>query len=119
MNEELGRVIREAPLHTILIARVGSKAYGISNPDSDTDYNGIYIIPLGRFLSSCGHGADTIVRHKEPDGTFHDVAKFCRLAAATESRKPMIMSCRTELARSSRWPQHCRLLACLWGQYET
>ena len=81
MNEELGRVIREAPLHTILIDRVGSKAYGISNPDSDTDYNGVYIIPLRRFLSSCGHGADTVVRHKEPDGTFHDIGKFCRLAS--------------------------------------
>ena len=62
----------------ILKAIVGSRAYGLDTPESDTDVMGIFVVPTKQILGIYGI-TETIVRHN-PDETFHEVGKFVHLA---------------------------------------
>ena len=74
------------PHNTILAAVAGSKAFGLDTPESDTDFTGVFVTPLRKFVDPRGHGADTItksVANGDPvDAAFHELGKFCRLALA-------------------------------------
>ncbi len=70
----------EAPT-PILLGVVGSRAYGLDTPESDSDLAGIFAAPTDRVLGLDGPGAvqESIVQH-DPDRTLHEVGKFCGLA---------------------------------------
>ena len=64
----------------ILVALVGSHAYGTAREDSDYDYRGVYAC-----RTEALYGLDApqqTVERKDPDLVVHELAKFCRLAAA-------------------------------------
>jgi uncharacterized protein len=58
---------------------VGSTAFGLNHSGSDKDYQGIFVAPTETFL-----GLETKFQesysYKNPDTTYHEVGKFCRLA---------------------------------------
>lgn len=58
---------------------VGSTAFGLNHAGSDKDYQGIFVAPTESFL-----GLDNKVQesysYKDPDTTYHEAGKFCRLA---------------------------------------
>jgi uncharacterized protein len=68
-------------MNIVLEGIVGSTAYGLSTPDSDVDKLGIIQLPTTHFLglSSPSEGSLSHVS-TEPDVTYHDIGKFCRLA---------------------------------------
>src|SRR5687767_11333145 len=73
------------PGHPILAGVVGSQAYGLATPTSDTDILGIYVTPtLHHFRLN--PPAETVDGKVSVDGvpagdaTWHEVAKFARLA---------------------------------------
>jgi predicted nucleotidyltransferase len=65
----------------LLSGVVGSTAYGLKTPESDTDYLGMYAAPTVQF-----HGLHPPVDKrasrvtKNPDTTLHEVGKFAKLA---------------------------------------
>ena len=67
------------PASIVLEGITGSAAYGLATPDSDVDKHGVYQAPtrevLGLFPPK-----ETVVTN-DPDITYHEVAKFIRLAA--------------------------------------
>jgi predicted nucleotidyltransferase len=67
------------PSSIVLEGITGSTAYGLATPDSDVDKHGVYQAPtrevLGLFPPK-----ETVVTN-DPDITYHEVAKFIRLAA--------------------------------------
>jgi uncharacterized protein len=63
-----------------LLSIMGSKAYGLDTPDSDTDYRGIYVAPTDVVLG-LNPPKDTIDGH-DPDVVVQEVGKFIRLALA-------------------------------------
>lgn len=67
----------------ILEGIVGSTAYGLVTADSDEDRLGVMMLPTERFLGlhSPSESDLSVVQH-EPDIAYHEVSKFCRLAAA-------------------------------------
>lgn len=68
----------EAPLFTILSGIVGSSAYGLATPESDIDRMGIFVAPTVDFHGL--HKPPETHVFTEPDMTFHEAAKWCRLA---------------------------------------
>lgn len=67
-----------APTNSILLGVVGSKAYGLDHEGSDTDYLGIFAHNTEQ-LFDFSPPVETLTG-KDPDYTFHEAAKFCRLA---------------------------------------
>ncbi|APC46372.1 nucleotidyltransferase [Streptomyces phage BRock] len=70
-------------MNTILRGVVGSTAYGLATPESDIDYMGVYMEPQEYFLGLRLVQERDLTVHKtgeEEDVTYHEVAKFCRLA---------------------------------------
>jgi predicted nucleotidyltransferase len=67
-----------APPNVLLAGIVGSTAYGLNTVDSDIDRLGLFAAPTVAF-----HGLhppmETHVTRR-PDATFHEAAKWCRLA---------------------------------------
>jgi len=65
--------------NTIFEAISGSQAYGLSTPESDTDYRGVCIAPIERYLGL----PPSFEQHetKDPDRVIFDIRKFTRLAA--------------------------------------
>lgn len=63
----------------LLKAVVGSQAFGLANENSDYDYQGVFVAPTSEFL-----GLEMKIQEsynfKNPDTTYHEVGKFCRLA---------------------------------------
>lgn len=62
----------------IMMAMVGSQAYGLSTDDSDRDYLGIAFGPIARYL-----GLDSFeskVSTGKPDYAIHELRKFVKLA---------------------------------------
>jgi predicted nucleotidyltransferase len=68
-------------VNTLLEGIVGSTAYGLATATSDVDKLGIMQLPSEHFLglSSPTEGSLSKVS-TNPDVTYHDVGKFCRLA---------------------------------------
>ena len=65
----------------ILEGIVGSTAYGLAGPDSDVDVAGIYVAPTRPFLGiQPPQDKGSTVAMTDPDITYHEVGKFCRLA---------------------------------------
>ncbi len=58
---------------------VGSRAFGLNNESSDYDYQGIFVAPTKAFLGLEPKIQETY-SYKDPDTTYHEVGKFCRLA---------------------------------------
>lgn len=74
----LARYPMKVPGEVILEAVLGSHAYGLARPESDIDTQGIYVASALR-LSGMKPPAETVT-HTNPDFTFHELVKFCRLA---------------------------------------
>ncbi|WBB66213.1 nucleotidyltransferase domain-containing protein [Micromonospora sp. WMMD812] len=82
-------------MHLLLSGIVGSVAYGLARPGSDTDRIGVFAAPTVAFHGL--HPPRESVVTTDPDVTLHEARKFCRLAL---SGNPTA----TELA----WlPDHC------------
>ena len=64
----------------ILVALVGSHAYGTQREDSDLDYRGVYACRTEALYGL--NAPQQTVDRKDPDLVVHELAKFCRLAAA-------------------------------------
>jgi predicted nucleotidyltransferase len=67
------------PGRVILEGVVGSQAYGMATPESDTDLAGIYVAKTEDLLGFGAKPKGTVV-HKDPDVTYHEVEKFMGLA---------------------------------------
>lgn len=57
---------------------VGSRAYGLDHPDSDTDKLGIWVAPLQQVVGLDLYNETTVTR--DPDSTYHELKKFLILA---------------------------------------
>jgi predicted nucleotidyltransferase len=65
---------------TVLLAGiVGSTAYGLTTPESDTDRLGVYAVPTDALFAVTAP-ADTITMNEPGDAAFHEAAKYARLA---------------------------------------
>jgi predicted nucleotidyltransferase len=58
---------------------VGSQAFGLAHEGSDYDYQGIFVAPTQSFLGLEGKVQESFL-YKDPDTTYHEVGKYCRLA---------------------------------------
>lgn len=71
-------------MEIIFEAIVGSTAYGLNHAESDIDRLGVYVEPTANLtgLKLFTERDFTVVKDKpeDPDRTFHEVGKFCRLA---------------------------------------
>ena len=67
---------------TIFVTLAGSRAYGTSRPDSDTDYRGIAIAPQSH-LYSFRHDFEQAVHSKPTDIVIYSLQKFMKLAAGS------------------------------------
>jgi predicted nucleotidyltransferase len=68
-------------MNIVLEGIVGSTAYGLSTPDSDVDKLGIIQLPTSHFLGLSSPSESSLSHvSTEPDVTYHDIGKFCRLA---------------------------------------
>lgn len=66
--------------HTLLQGVVGSKAYGLDTPNSDTDYLAIHAVDTDRLFTIASQPDETAVIHSgEVDSVSHEVHKACRL----------------------------------------
>ncbi len=65
----------------LLLAVVGSQAYGLATSESDHDYLGVFQEPTRNLVGLKTHLPESIVS-KDPDKTLHEVGKFMRLALA-------------------------------------
>lgn len=63
----------------ILEGVVGSKAYGLDTPDSDTDVKGVMLYPTEDLLTLIG--IKETVNSNDPDIEHHEVRKFCKLVS--------------------------------------
>jgi predicted nucleotidyltransferase len=63
----------------LLKAVVGSQAFGLANEDSDYDYQGIFVVPTTELLSLSPNYQESM-KFNNPDTTYHEVGKFCKLA---------------------------------------
>lgn len=63
----------------ILEGVTGSRAYGLDTEASDTDLKGVHVIPLKTYLGISQ--PDDTVSTTDPDVVYHELGKFCRLAA--------------------------------------
>lgn len=69
----------------LLAGIVGSQAYGLNTPESDTDRLGVYAVPTEHFFGMYPIGQDpgtTSVVFHEPDVTYHEALKMCRLLSS-------------------------------------
>lgn len=69
--------------NTILMAVVGSKAYGMDHAKSDTDTLGVFVPPTTKIAGLDWHSSKETTTNAGPSGddsTSHEVGKFCRLA---------------------------------------
>lgn len=57
----------------------GSRAFGLNHENSDYDYQGIFVAPTHAFLGLASKAQESF-NYKNPDTTYHEVGKFCRLA---------------------------------------
>lgn len=103
---------------TILLVVTGSRAYGMSRPDSDVDLKGV-AIPTAEYHHGFLHRfeqADTpehmlgfldnltlheqdVARASKVEGTVFDLGKFCRLACESNPNLFDILYCRDEEVR--------------------
>lgn len=75
--------VGDYPSNILLAGVTGSTVYGLSTPASDIDTFGIFVAPLSNVLglNSVAATSKTIVfKNPQPDATFHEVGKYCRLA---------------------------------------
>lgn len=91
-------------MKVLLEGIVGSTAYGLATATSDVDKLGVMQLPTEHFLglqspleSSLSH-----VEH-EPDVTYHDVGKFCRLALGCNPTVTELLWLPKELYTVCRW----------------
>ena len=65
----------------LMLAVLGSTAYGLAHADSDLDRLGVFAAPTDEVLGLNGTQAvdQSVVTHN-PDVSLHEVGKFCRLA---------------------------------------
>lgn len=66
-------------MHKILEGIVGSTAYGLANENSDIDRLGIFLAEPEDVLSIHQPHEESVVKN-DPDVTYHELGKFCRLA---------------------------------------
>lgn len=65
-------------MNILLSGIVGSTAYGLSRPGSDIDRLGVFAAPTSQFHGL--HRPKESIVTKAPDTTYHEAAKWCRLA---------------------------------------
>ncbi|GAB3144549.1 hypothetical protein GCM10027290_23120 [Micromonospora sonneratiae] len=65
-------------MHLLLAGIVGSTAYGLAGPGSDVDRIGIFAAPTVAFHGL--HPPQESIVTTEPDVTYHEAGKWCRLA---------------------------------------
>lgn len=70
---------------TIGTAVMGSHAYGLNHANSDKDLFGVFVLENDAFLGLNPVGEKALTNHKAVEGgddfTYHELGKFCRLAA--------------------------------------
>jgi predicted nucleotidyltransferase len=65
-------------VNIILEGITGSRAYGLDTENSDTDIKGVFVTPTSKVLGL--FPPPETVDHTKPDVSYHEVAKFIRLA---------------------------------------
>lgn len=68
------------PDNVILWGVVGSTAHGLKTPSSDEDTLGVFAAPTLDIAGLDWHSRKESVVSHEPDMTFHEIGKFCKLA---------------------------------------
>lgn len=115
-------------LHTILIVRSGSRAYGTSTPESDVDIQGLVIPPKEYFLGYKHIFNETkgqehlkpfagllskeemaITATKPLDGTLRDIRKFFKLASdCNPNVLELLFTDEGDILLSSKWADQLR-----------
>lgn len=66
--------------HEILKVLVGSRAHGLSTPDSDFDYRGVFVVPTDEILKLGGNTKATHWSEGKDDDTAYEISHFLHLA---------------------------------------
>lgn len=66
----------------VLEGIVGSRAYGLDTDDSDTDRLGVFVAPVEKVLGLRWVSGNETAVSRDPDRTWHEIAKYLRLALA-------------------------------------
>ncbi len=70
------------PAGTVLEGIVGSIAYGLATDSSDTDRLGVFQVGTRKLLGLSWSSSKESRTFRKPDGAYHELGKFCRLALA-------------------------------------
>lgn len=68
------------PGQPLLIGVAGSQAFGLATPESDVDRAGVFAVPTRRLFDLDGITESAHGKGPEGDYTFHEAAKFAKLA---------------------------------------
>jgi len=80
---EVQELLSQEPLRSHRVEMVclsGSRAYGMANENSDTDYRGLYTAPLSQLLGV--NKPKEQLEREDPDLVIFELSKFCKLAAS-------------------------------------
>lgn len=66
-------------LDVLLLAVVGSTAYGLAHEESDRDFLGVFRAPTHQVLGLDSQAVERTVTSTDPDAAMHEVGKFMRL----------------------------------------
>lgn len=105
---------------TILKALVGSRAHGLANENSDSDYRGVFVVPTSEFLRIGGHTKRTAWIERDESGAVlndnvsWEVGHFLYLATKCN---PSILEClAAPVFDADGWGLELRaLLPCVWN----
>jgi uncharacterized protein len=68
------------PDGVVLEGITGSIAYGLDRAESDVDLKGVFVAPVDEILGL--NSVRETIDHTDPDFSYHELGKFCRLALA-------------------------------------
>lgn len=89
--------LKERPASIILSGIVGSTAYGLAGPNSDTDRLGVFMATTESFLGLDEPAETWTADQDDPDSTLHELGKLCRLALKANPTVSELLWLPTEL----------------------
>ena len=87
----------------ILKTIVGSVAHGLSTPESDTDYRGVFVIPTSEMLKLGGHTEQTSWIEGKDDNTSWEIGHFLNMAVHCN---PTVLETFLAPSAPSRFPEN-------------
>jgi hypothetical protein len=104
----------KAPKQVILRTLVGSRAHGLSTPESDYDYRGVFIVPTDELLSVNPDYDQTSWIEGKEDNTAHELKDFLNLAI--HSNPSVLETLVSPVVEENAWGSELReLFPKLWS----